>query len=385
VSVTALAAEFAQAAVGVAIPVALTAAQLAGATAANYALSLAGAPAAAAAIVARTITLGGAFTAQDKAYDGTAAAAIASHSLTLVGVIAPDAVALTGLAAAFEDAEVGEGKPVHLTAGSLAGDQAANYALSLAGAPTATASITAPVTPQHTLTLTVAGSGAVAVNGAAYTAPITADQGTVLELEALPDEGWRFAGWSGDLTGPENPASHTLTADAAITATFEPIPEHTLTVAVVGSGAVTVNGAPYAEPVVAQEGTELVLDAAPAGGWRFEGWSGDLTGGTCPASVLLNADCAVTATFAPITGAGLDPLAGLEAFPNPFGDALHLRHASGVHRVTIASIIGQRVLEVNLGGADSASIPTGELPRGIYLITFHGTNGERLVRKLVKE
>jgi uncharacterized repeat protein (TIGR02543 family) len=44
--------------------------------------------------------------------------------------------------------------------------------------------------------------------------------GTQVTLEAVPDLGWHFAGWSGDLDGAENPTSITVEDDMSITARF---------------------------------------------------------------------------------------------------------------------------------------------------------------------
>ncbi|MDY6839027.1 MAG: DNRLRE domain-containing protein, partial [Thermodesulfobacteriota bacterium] len=46
--------------------------------------------------------------------------------------------------------------------------------------------------------------------------------GDVVELTAVPDTGWQFIGWSGDLTGTTNPETVTVTAGMAITANFAP-------------------------------------------------------------------------------------------------------------------------------------------------------------------
>ncbi len=47
------------------------------------------------------------------------------------------------------------------------------------------------------------------------------DPGTVVTLTAVPDSGNSFTGWSGDLTGSDNPATVTVNASTAITATFQ--------------------------------------------------------------------------------------------------------------------------------------------------------------------
>ena len=141
---------FAQAGIGtdIAVTAALT---ISGTDAGNYALTQ---PAGMTAdITALGLTIGGSFTAQDKVYDGTSSATINDNSLTLVTPVGGDDVSLSAVAV-FGDKTVGADKAVSLTGSTLAGTDAGNYTLSLAGAPTTTADITAKG-------LTVAG-GAVA-------------------------------------------------------------------------------------------------------------------------------------------------------------------------------------------------------------------------------
>src|SRR5690606_12435674 len=108
-------------------------------------LNMTNAPTATADIARRQVTLGGAFTASDKTYDGTTTATIADASnLTLVGLVAGEDLDLTGLTAAFADRNAAADKVVHLETSSLADGitgVASNYILNLGGAPTASASI----------------------------------------------------------------------------------------------------------------------------------------------------------------------------------------------------------------------------------------------------
>lgn len=77
-----------------------------------------------------------------------------------------------------------------------------------------------------------------------------------------------------------------------ITATFVQI-EYTLTVDIVGNGTVTKSP----EQATYHYGDVVELTAVPAAGSAFSGWSGDLTGSTNPANIVINGNKAVTATF----------------------------------------------------------------------------------------
>jgi hypothetical protein len=91
----------------------------------------------------RALTLGGTFQVSDKIYDGRVTATITRDLLALVGVQGGETLTLNGLRAAFGDPAIGVGKTVGIVAGNI-GDgtgRATNYSLSLAGAPTTTATI----------------------------------------------------------------------------------------------------------------------------------------------------------------------------------------------------------------------------------------------------
>jgi hypothetical protein len=69
---------------------------------------------------------------------------------------------------------------------------------------------------QFVLAVTPSGSGQVtlAPPGGAY------DAGTQVVLTAVPDFGWQFISWSGDLSGSVNPTSVTMDADKSVVALF---------------------------------------------------------------------------------------------------------------------------------------------------------------------
>jgi pectate lyase len=151
-------------------------------------------------------------------------------------------------------------------------------------------------TTTFTLTTAVSGSGSVARN------PNTASyaSGTVVTLTATPAAGFQFTGWSGDLSGSANPASITMNANKAVTATFSPVSPgpFTLSVSVTGSGTVarSPNQATY------PSGTVVTLTATAAAGSRFVDWSGNLAGSANPTTITMNANKNVVANFAANTG-----------------------------------------------------------------------------------
>jgi uncharacterized repeat protein (TIGR02543 family) len=146
------------------------------------------------------------------------------------------------------------------------------------------------VLSQYSLTTSVVGNGSITRDnvGPYYF-------GDVIQLTAVPDPGWSFSGWSGDLSGSLNPISITINGNKSVTATFTQN-TYTLTTSVVGNGSITRdNPGPY------HYGDVVQLTAVPDPGWSFSGWSGDLGGSLNPAIITIDANKTVTATFTPIT------------------------------------------------------------------------------------
>ncbi len=77
---------------------------------------------------------------------------------------------------------------------------------------------------------------------------------------------------------------------------FAARPEFRLTLSTNGAG--TIQSDPAGDKFI--EGARVTLTATPAAGWRFEGWSGDLTGTDNPAIITIDRDKAITANFTPL-------------------------------------------------------------------------------------
>jgi uncharacterized repeat protein (TIGR02543 family) len=142
---------------------------------------------------------------------------------------------------------------------------------------------------EYTLTVNLVGEGTVSKDPdqALY------HYGDAVDLTAVPDPGWSFAGWSGDLSGTDNPETITMDEDKVVTATFTQ-DEYTLTVNVVGEG--TVSKEP--DQAVYHYGDMVDVTAVPEVGWSFAGWSGDLSGSDNPETITVDENKVVTATFA---------------------------------------------------------------------------------------
>ena len=122
--------------------------------------------------------------------------------------------------------------------------------------------------------------------------------GTFVELNANPAEGWKLAGWRGDLSGSVNPAVIRMDEAKEITAVFEKR-EYPLSITIEGEGSVVEN--------VIQErstdyeyGTLVELTAHPADGWVFSGWGGNLEGTKNPETIIIEQETSITANFIPV-------------------------------------------------------------------------------------
>jgi uncharacterized repeat protein (TIGR02543 family) len=73
----------------------------------------------------------------------------------------------------------------------------------------------------HTLTMGVNPTGSGAVNATAQNCEGGYLEGTIVQLTAVPNTGYAFSDWSGDVTGTTSPASVVMDGDKAITANFK--------------------------------------------------------------------------------------------------------------------------------------------------------------------
>lgn len=139
----------------------------------------------------------------------------------------------------------------------------------------------------------IIGSGRVELSpaGGVYAA------GEPVTLTAIPDSGWRFSGWQGDITDTTASVRITMTKNLNVMAVFaEDVPPvFALSVYVFSSGGHVELDPPGG---MYPEGTVVTVTAVPDSGWRFVSWMGSLSGSANPDSLVMDAEKSIVATFA---------------------------------------------------------------------------------------
>jgi arabinoxylan arabinofuranohydrolase len=143
------------------------------------------------------------------------------------------------------------------------------------------------VTPTYTLSANSA-NGSVTLNpsGGVY------NSGDEVLLTPNKVFGYKFSSWSGDLTGSAVPGKIIMNSNKSVTANYVSVPTYKIT-ADAKNGIIELNppGGVY------EEGTVVTMKAKPDFGYKFIGWTGDISDTKNPVSVVVNADKNITANF----------------------------------------------------------------------------------------
>jgi uncharacterized repeat protein (TIGR02543 family) len=132
-----------------------------------------------------------------------------------------------------------------------------------------------------------------AVNGSITLNPAggTYDAGATVIATATPVVGYKFTGWSGDLSGANNPVSVLMDKNITATANFTLITNTLSVIANNGTVSMDPTGGTYIPDAI------VTLTATPKTGYVFNGWSSDLTGSANPATITMDRNKSVTANF----------------------------------------------------------------------------------------
>ncbi len=146
------------------------------------------------------------------------------------------------------------------------------------------------------LTTSVTGEGSVTPSSGTYTLNST------LELTATAATGYEFSSWSGDTSATDNPITITMDSDKDIVANFieseEEDSTYTLTITVVGEGTVSPESGKY------EMGDTVTITASETDdNYVFSEWSGDISDTNLTATVIMDTNKSITATFVEIDSA----------------------------------------------------------------------------------
>lgn len=128
-------------------------------------------------------------------------------------------------------------------------------------------------------------------------------EGEEVSLTAEAENGYRFANWAGDVGTVADPSAASTTIvmndDCSVVANFYEVPVTycTLTLAVHGNGSTS----PSVGRHIYAAGTPVSITAAPADGYRFVNWTGDVPGianvVAATTTVTVDADYLIVANF----------------------------------------------------------------------------------------
>jgi len=260
--------------------------------------------------------------------------------------------------------------------GTIANVNDATTTITMNGNYSITANFVVITSVEYDLTIASTAGGSVTTPGEGT---FTYDGGTVVDLVAEAEEGYRFVNWTGDVgtVANVNAASTTVTMgdDYALTANFEELAEYDLTTSSTTGGSVTIPGE---GTFTYYDGTVVNLAATANSGYYFINWTGDVgaianvNGPTT--TITMNDNCSITANFEQIppgkvalttssTGGGSVTTPGEGAFTYDVGKVVDLvaSPASGYRFVNWTGNVGT-IANVN---ADTTTITMN----GDYSIT----------------
>lgn len=118
-------------------------------------------------------------------------------------------------------------------------------------------------------------------------------------LDALPDPGFIFSGWSGECIGQDNPCRLSVYKNANVSALFAPAV--TLNVGKMGNGdLVSTPPAIHCGKICSgtlPKDSSVRLSAQPANGWYFKQWGGACSGSDPVCVMSMSSDTGVSAKF----------------------------------------------------------------------------------------
>ncbi len=146
-------------------------------------------------------------------------------------------------------------------------------------------------TDRYDLTINIEGNGSTEPEEGTH----TYDEGEEVIVEAVPDDGWYFDGWTGDEESSDRELDLTMNEDIILTANFEEAGEDevVLTIEIEGEGSTD----PEAGDHIYEEGEEVTIEAFPEEDWELKEWTGDFESEDEEITVTMDDNMEITAVF----------------------------------------------------------------------------------------
>ena len=118
-----------------------------------------------------------------------------------------------------------------------------------------------------------------------------------LTATATAKSDYRFERWSGDVSGWSNPVTIKMNDNKTVTANFKQTIRYTLVVNIWPPGAGYVTKTPNQANYTPGDMVTLTATATAKSDYRFESWSGDVSGSSNPVTIKMKDNKTVTANF----------------------------------------------------------------------------------------
>ena len=237
---------------------------------------------------------------------------------------------------------------------------------------------------QYTVTLSSANATMGTVSPAGAT---TVDEGASFSATATANDGYHFVSWTdaaGAVVSTANPYTFTVTADVALTATFEANSTPTYYTVTVSSADATMGTVSCTPSGSVEAGTSVTATATPANNHIFTGWvdaNGDTVSRANPYTFTVTADVTLVGTFR-YDGVGIDEaeVSNVSLFPNPATSTFTVS-ATGMKEATVIDLNGRTVMTQSAADG-TATFDVSTLAKGTYFVRIVGEQAAA-VRKLV--
>ena len=190
-------------------------------------------------------------------------------------------------------------------------------------------------------------------------------------IYAVGNTGYGFTQWNDGNT--DNPRTIVVTEDVEYTASFEVLPQYTITVLANDDDFGTVEGSG-----TYYEGEIVRIRAIASTGYTFSQWQEDENIQN-PRTITITGDATYTAIFVPVTTIEGIENAEISIYPNPTTGIVNIE-AEGLNKVVVYDVTGRIMKSV----ANESTIDISNLEAGVYFFSVETENGSAM-KKLVKE